>query len=219
MKEKRNTLQPGCDCNRFRTGQDMFFDNPGDTVSKPRLLLHSCCGPCSSAVIERLYPDFDLTVFFYNPCITNRAEYERRKAAQIQLINAMNLEICPGGNTIKFVEGDYEPEAYLSIVKGLEGAPEGGERCTLCFEMRLAKTAAYASASGYPLYATTLTVSPHKNYALITEIGKRYAAEYGIEYLDRDFKKKAGFQRSVQLSKQYGLYRQDYCGCDFSKRD
>jgi predicted adenine nucleotide alpha hydrolase (AANH) superfamily ATPase len=196
----------------------MFFGNPGSTVSKPRLLLHSCCGPCSSAVIERLLPDYDITVFFYNPCITDREEYEKRRDAQIQLINALNLDVCTGGSTINYVEGDYEPASYLELVEGLEDAPEGGERCKVCFEMRLAKTAAYASASGYSLFTTTLTVSPHKNYVLITEIGKRYAEKYGIEYLDRDFKKKAGFQRSVQLSRQYGLYRQDYCGCDFSRR-
>ena len=194
------------------------FDPVRTGIQRRRVLLHSCCGPCSSAVIERLLPDYDITVFFYNPCITDREEYERRKESQIKLIQAMNEASCLGAGSLDFVEGTYDPEIFLDRARGLKEEPEGGARCTMCFQLRRARTAAYAASHGYSIFGTTLTVSPHKNYALITEIGNRCAEEYGIEYLDRDFKKKAGFQRSVQLSKEYGLYRQDYCGCEFSRR-
>ena len=185
---------------------------------KPKLLLHSCCGPCSTAVIERLAPDYDLTVFYFNPCITDEEEYRVRKANQIAFIEAFNKDNAYD-DEVKFLEGDYEPELYLELVKGLENAPEGGERCTLCFMQRLRETAKTACEQGINIFTTTLSVSPHKDYARISKIGKDLAKEYDIEFLDMDFKKKAGFQRSVQLAKEYGLYRQDYCGCEFSKRD
>ncbi len=195
-------------------GNDPF----GAGLDHRHLLLHSCCGPCSSAVIERLLPSFDITVFFYNPCITDREEYEKRKENQIKLIECMKARARVGLGNLDFVEGDYDPERYLDLVKGLEQEPEGGARCTVCFRMRLAQAASYAKGHGYPIFGTTLTVSPHKNYGLISEIGQELAAQYGIEFLDQDFKKKAGFQRSVQLSREYGLYRQDFCGCEFSRR-
>lgn len=181
------------------------------------ILLHSCCGPCSSACIERLLPDYRVTVFYYNPCITDREEYERRKRNQISLIDQMNI----GRETesaIRYVEGNYCPEEYLEMVSGYEKEPEGGARCTLCFRQRLAGTASYAAAHGFELFTTTLTVSPHKNYPLISSIGKEEAERAGIRFLDIDFKKKDGFHRSVILSKKYGLYRQKFCGCDFSRR-
>ena len=194
-----------------------------------KLLLHSCCGPCSSACIERLLPDFDITVFYYNPCIDDRDEYEKRKANQIKLIESINDKgIIRSGEAVQtydgkmphvdFVEGDYDPERYLELVKGLENEPEGGARCPVCFRMRLTSAAKYAKANGYDAFTTTLTVSPHKNFPLISGIGAEVGEEVGIDYLPYDFKKKDGFLRSIQLSKEFGLYRQDYCGCNFSKR-
>lgn len=190
-----------------------------DKNKLPHLLLHSCCGPCSTAVIERLAPDFNITVFFYNPCITDRDEYEKRKENQKKLINVLNRNRKDREESIDFVEGEYDVADYFERIRGLENLPEGGERCTVCFEQRLEKTAEYAAKEGFPIFATTLTVSPHKDYRLISDIGDRFAEKYNLRFLDRDFKKKAGFQRSVQISKEYGLYRQDYCGCQFSKRD
>lgn len=185
---------------------------------RPKLLLHSCCGPCSTSVIERLIQDFDLTVFYYNPCITDEEEYQRRKANQIAFIEEFNnTSLCI--SKVKFMEGDYNPETYFELVSGLEAEPEGGARCTVCFNQRLKETARNAKKYGFDYFTTTLTVSPHKDYERISKIGKALGEEYGVEFLDMDFKKKAGFQRSVQLAKEYGLYRQDYCGCVFSKRE
>lgn len=195
-----------------------------------RILLHSCCGPCSSACIERLLPDYDITVFYYNPCIDDREEYEKRKENLNKLIDAINEKgMTKDGEPVatydgddpdvKFSEGMYDPERYHELVKGLEGEPEGGARCTVCFRMRLYEAARFAKENGFEAFTTTLTVSPHKNFKLISEIGKEVGDEIGIEYIPYDFKKKDGFLRSIQLSKEYGLYRQDYCGCNFSKRD
>lgn len=194
------------------------FAGIGSKDTRPKLLLHSCCGPCSTSVIERLAPDYSITVFYFNPCITDREEYQRRKDAQKSFIDEFN-RTTPGLDTIKLVEGDYIPEEYLKKVEGLENEPEGGARCQVCFRQRLKETAHKAKEMEMDYFTTTLTVSPHKNYTLISNIAKELAEEIGIEFLDMDFKKKAGFQRSVQLAKEYGLYRQDYCGCDFSKRD
>lgn len=207
----------GCSCGYEPAQHSCTQLGTGEAVMKPALLLHSCCGPCSTAVIERLAPDYDITVFFYNPCITDADEYEKRRAAQISFIEKFNQRQA-GRNKIHFIEGEYEPEAYFEAVSGFSNEPEGGARCTICFRQRLGRTAAAAKAMGYGLFTTTLTVSPHKNYPLIASIGKAAAEENGIEFLDMDFKKKAGFQRSIQLSREYGLYRQNYCGCDFSKR-
>ena len=198
-------------------------------MSGEKLLLHSCCGPCSSACIERLLPDYDITVFYYNPCIDDRDEYEKRKANQIKLIQAINeTGIYRNGEPVRtyngekpnvdFVEGDYDPERYLELVAGFEEEPEGGARCPICFRMRLTAAANYAKQHGFDAFTTTLTVSPHKNFPLISSIGEEVGRAAGIEYLLFDFKKKDGFLRSIQLSKEFGLYRQDYCGCNFSKR-
>ena len=193
------------------------FAGMGSKETKPDLLLHSCCGPCSTSVIERLMPDYKITVFYFNPCITDLEEYEKRKANQKAFIDAFNRE-TPCVGKVKFIEGDYEPGKYYELVKGLEKEPEGGARCEVCFKQRLRETAKKAKSLDMDLFATTLTVSPHKDYETISKIGKELAQEYGLEYLDMDFKKKAGFQRSIQLAKKHGLYRQDYCGCEFSKR-
>lgn len=187
---------------------------------KPELFLHSCCGPCSTAVIERLIPDYDITVFFYNPNIDEREEYEKRKKTQLQFLTDYNrtLEEMPGACPVKFAEGDYEPKDFYRAAFGLENEPEGGARCVACFRLRLEETAKEAAARGFRLFTTTLTVSPHKNYPLISGIAKDIGQKAGVEFLDMDFKKKAGYQRSVALSKEYGLYRQRFCGCSFSRR-
>ena len=181
------------------------------------LLLHSCCGPCSTAVIERLAEEFDITVFFYNPCITEEEEYLRRRENQKKFLdqfNARRLDRDP----IRMMEGPYHPGIFLKQAEGMEQEPEGGARCSMCFTQRLEKTAETAQLNGFELFGTTLTVSPHKNYKRISEIGQQIALKYSLTFLDRDFKKKDGFKRSIELSRQYDLYRQNYCGCRFSKR-
>ena len=174
---------------------------------RPRLLLHSCCGPCSSYVLEYLSDYFDITLFFYNPNIQPAEEYEKRLSAQKQL-----LERAKYKNPVAFLAGEYEPQRFFEAVKGLENCREGGARCEKCFELRLSKAAELAKKGGFDYFATTLTVSPHKNAVLINEIGGRYQ-----NYLPSDFKKREGYKRSIILSKEYELYRQDYCGCIFSK--
>ncbi len=185
-------------------------------AEKKHVLLHSCCGPCSTACIERLLPDYKISVFFYNPNITDPEEYERRKAAQIQFIDALNLSALDD-EKVKMIEGEYLPEDFYKVCSGYSNEPEGGARCTECFKLRMERTAQVALKTGNPIFTTTLTVSPHKNYPLISAIGTELAALYGLEFLDIDFKKKNGFQRSIELSKEYGLYRQNYCGCEYSK--
>ena len=174
---------------------------------RPRLLLHSCCGPCSSYVLEYLSDYFDITLFFYNPNIQPAEEYEKRLSAQKQL-----LERAKYKNPVAFLAGEYEPQRFFEAVKGLENCREGGARCEKCFELRLSKAAEIAKKGVFDYFATTLTVSPHKNAVLINEIGGRYQ-----NYLPSDFKKREGYKRSIILSKEYELYRQGYCGCIFSK--
>ena len=191
-------------------------DEAGLKVSKNRLILHSCCGPCSTACIERLLPDYNVTVFFYNPNITDREEYEKRKEAQLKFINLYNEKLSDK-DKIQFIEGEYLPEEFYDVASEYASEPEGGVRCTECFKLRLERTAQAALRTGNTVFGTTLTVSPHKNYNLISAIGWELSVKYNLEFLDMDFKKKAGFQRSIQMSKEYGLYRQNYCGCEFSK--
>lgn len=183
--------------------------NGVNIMEKPKLLLHSCCGPCSTSVLERLLDDYDITVFFYNPNITDPEEYEKRKASQINFLNSY-------GKSIDFMEGDYDVESFYKGVKGLENEPEGGRRCIKCFRLRLKETAKMAKMLGIKNFSTTLSVSPHKSYQDIKAIGTEYE-EKDLNFLKEDFKKKDGFSRSIQLSKEYGLYRQSYCGCKFSK--
>ena len=182
-----------------------------------RLLLHSCCAPCSSYCMEYLRDYFDLTVFYYNPNITLTAEYEKRVAEEKRLIEAYNR--MPGKRSIQMKEGAYDPERFYEMAKGLERCPEGGERCFRCYELRLRETARVAAEEGYGLFTTTLTISPLKNAAKLNEIGERLAKEYGVAFLNSDFKKRGGYQRSIELSKEYALYRQDYCGCVYSKAE
>ena len=182
---------------------------------RPTLLLHSCCGPCSTACIERLLDDYEITVFFYNPNMSDLEEYQRRTKAQRTVIERFN-EIIGEGREIKYIESPYEPEEFYEAVKGYEDEPEGGKRCTKCFGVRLGETAKVAKQYGYEYFTTTLTVSPHKNFKLISEIGNAVSEKIGVTYLDENFKKKDGFKRSIELSKKFGLYRQDYCGCEYS---
>ncbi len=207
----------GCGCVCCEDSAQMPPDDFGETVERPSVLLHSCCGPCSTAVVERLAEEFNLTVFFYNPCITEEEEYLRRRSAQKKFIEAYNRENL-GRFVIRYMEPDYRPADFLEITRGLEDEPEGGARCTVCFRQRLEKAAETASMKGYDFFGTTLTVSPHKNYGTISGIGRKLALKYGVSFLDRDFKKKDGFRRSIELSKKYDLYRQNYCGCKYSKR-
>ncbi len=181
---------------------------------RKRLLLHSCCAPCSSACLEYLLPHFDITLFYYNPNITAEEEYLHRVSEQQRLIKELGEDMAAD---IHFAQGAYEPELFLKKVKGLEACPEGGDRCRVCFELRLSKAGAYASEKGFDFFTTTLTISPLKNAQLLNELGLRIGKECGTEYLTSDFKKKNGYKRSIELSARYGLYRQDYCGCAFSR--
>lgn len=177
---------------------------------KPRLLLHACCAPCSSYVLEYLSSIFDITLFFANPNITPFEEYQKRLDELKRLVKEMKLDI-----DIK--EDNYNADEFYAIAKGLENAPEGGERCKKCYRLRLEKAAREAKIGEYDYFTTTLSISPHKNAAWINEIGGELENEYSIKFLPSDFKKKNGYKRSIELSKQYGLYRQNFCGCEFSK--
>ena len=180
----------------------------------PALLLHSCCGPCSSSVLERLTEDFRVTVFYFNPGIAPEAEYQKRVEEQKRLLAEM-----PAKYPVSFLEGRYAPEEFYEMAKGWEQEPEGGERCFRCYRQRLRETALKAAEGGFDYFTTTLSVSPMKNAAKLNEIGMLLAKEYGVKYLVSDFKKKDGYRRSVELSEKYNMYRQDYCGCVFSKRE
>lgn len=181
------------------------------------LLLHSCCAPCSSAVLEKLQEIFEITVFFYNPNISEDTEYKKRVEEQKRLIEAFNKKNsdCP----IKMIDGDYEPQEFYKIAKGLETCPEGGERCFLCYGLRLEKTAQLAKEAEFDYFTTTLTISPLKNAGKLNEIGEEMSEKYGSVFLPSDFKKKEGYKRSIELSKEYDLYRQNFCGCAFSKAE
>lgn len=190
-----------------------------DTAGKQgkKVLLHSCCAPCSSYVLTYLRQYFEVTVFYFNPNITEDAEYRKRVIEQKRLIEQLNAE--GGGYEITCIEGDYEPRSFLELVKGYETAPEGGERCKLCFRQRLEATAVLAKKQEFDYFATTLTVSPLKNATVLNEIGLELGEVYDVAYLVSDFKKKDGYKQSIELSKKYDLYRQDYCGCAFSKAE
>ena len=181
---------------------------------RPKLLLHSCCAPCSSAVLERLTAAFDITVFFYNPNIAPEAEFLHRVDEQRRLIAQM-----PHEGAIELIQGEYDDQAFYALAKGLEQVPEGGERCARCFHLRLERTARLAAEKGFDYFTTTLSISPLKNAQKINEIGEELAEIYQVSHLPSDFKKKNGYKRSIELSGEYELYRQDYCGCVFSKRE
>lgn len=179
----------------------------------PRLLLHACCAPCSSYVLEYLSRYFAITLDYYNPNIYPEAEY-RRRAAECAAFVAQQPHVYP----VTYKEAPYRPEEFYAAAKGLEAVPEGGERCFACYALRLEQAARQAAAEGYAWFCTTLSISPHKNAQKLNELGLALGQKYGVRYLPSDFKKKGGYLRSTQLAKEYGLYRQDYCGCVYSMR-
>ncbi len=180
----------------------------------PSLLLQSCCAPCSSYVLEYLSRYFKITVFYYNPNIYPPDEFFRRRAEQERFIS-----LFPVQNPIGFIGAEYESERFYDAVKGLENIPEGGERCFACYRLRLEKTAALAKKKGFDYFTTTLSISPHKNAEMLNKIGGELGEKYGVSYLFSDFKKKNGYKRSTELSRLYGIYRQNYCGCVFSMKE
>ncbi len=180
----------------------------------PKLIIHSCCAPCSSYVLEYLSRYFKITVLYYNPNIFPKEEYEYRISEQERLIDSMQFV-----NDVKLIASGYTPEDFYSAVKGNENEPEGGKRCRLCFNVRLRYTAALAKKMNFDYFTTTLSISPLKNVEVLNKLGAEIGKEYGVEYLQSDFKKRNGYKRSVELSKEYGLYRQDYCGCIYSKME
>jgi len=183
---------------------------------KQKLLLHSCCAPCSSYVISFLKNDYDITVLFYNPNITDKNEYEKRKNEQMKLLSILDIDFFENENPC---DGEYNSDLFYNQIKGLENEKEGGERCVKCFALRLHKSAETAKQNKYDVFATTLSVSPHKNAKTINEIGNSIEKELNIKYLEADFKKNDGYKKSIELSKKYDLYRQNYCGCIYSMRN
>lgn len=183
---------------------------------KKKLFLHSCCAPCSSYVLEYLRKYFEITVFYYNPNISEQEEYQRRVIEQKRLIQEMN-DARPDLGRINIYEGNYDPAVYFEMIKGYEQDQEGGNRCQICFTMRLDETARVAAKEGFDYFTTTLTISPLKNAERLNQIGQQMADKWSIPFLPSDFKKKNGYKRSIELSKEHDLYRQDYCGCIFSK--
>lgn len=185
-----------------------------DLENPPSLLLHSCCGPCSTSVLELLSDYFKVTLLYYNPNIYPREEYYKRLEEQKKVLEKVN-----GRFEIKFLEGRYDPAEYFDAVKGVEQLPEGSQRCFNCYELRLKEAAEFAKNLNMDYFATTLSVSPYKNAQIINELGEKIAQEYEVKHLPNDFKKKDGYKKSVELSKKWNIYRQDYCGCPFSKRE
>lgn len=195
----------------------LLFENQLNRIKEkgkvPTILLHSCCAPCSSHVITFLKEYFDITIIYYNPNIYPYEEYKKRKDEQIRLLNEIKSK-----NKLNIIDCDYDNNIYEKTIKGLEQEKEGGNRCYKCFWLRLDKTAQIAKENNYDYFSTTLTISPYKNSAVINEIGKELETIYNITWLYSDYKKKDGYKKSIQLSKEYNLYRQNYCGCIYSKR-
>ena len=180
--------------------------------AKPKLLLHACCAPCSSAVLERLREHFSITILYYNPNIYPPQEYHRREQELERFLQDAGM------SGISLIELPYDPQEFYTAVKGLEAEPERGERCTVCYRLRMEQAARYAAAHGFDWFTTTLSISPVKDPVRINQIGQELAQKYGVAHLPSEFRKKNGYKRSLELSAEYGLYRQDYCGCVFSAR-
>ncbi len=198
----------------MKTNYQLLLDETLKNIKKgSRLLLHSCCGPCSSYVLTYLLDYFDITVFYYNPNIQPIDEYQKRLTEQIKVINAISK------NKIKIVTLEYDEQEFFQKVKGLEEEKEGGKRCPICYRLRLEKTAEYAKEHGFDYFTTTLSVSPYKHSDILNNIGKSLETKYQIPYLYSDFKKKDGYKKSIELSKKYNIYRQDYCGCIYSLKE
>ena len=181
---------------------------------RPKLLLHACCAPCSSYTLEYLSKYFDITVYFYDPNISPEEEFFKRAEELKRLLSEMPLD-----GAVSLIVEDYDSDEFYSAVKGLEDLPEGGQRCYVCYKLRLERTAKLAAERGFDYFATTLSISPYKNARWLNEISEELAGIYSVAALPADLKKRGGYKRSIELSKEYGLYRQDYCGCVFSKRD
>ena len=184
------------------------------SVNKPSLLLHACCAPCSSYVLEYLSDYFEITLFYYNPNIVKLEEFDKRVKELYKLLGLNGLE-----DRVKVIVPEYNNNEFYETIKGYENEPERGRRCYKCYELRLRKTAEFAGNNGFDYFCTTLSISPHKNAEWLNEIGERLGKEYNCSYLVSDFKKKGGYLRSIELSKEYDLYRQNYCGCVFSRVD
>ena len=204
MENKRN----------FQRELDLILKDISSRDTKPVLLLHSCCGPCSSYVLEYLTQFFYIKLYFYNPNIHPEEEYKKRLEAQYKVIKSMQLE-----NSVEIIEGEYDPNIFFSKVQGFESEPEGGERCHICIKMRMEAAALAAKKQNADYFATTLSVSPHKNALYINQTGKDLENIHQVTYLLSDFKKKNGYKRSIELCRMFDIYRQDYCGCVFSFRD
>ncbi len=196
----------------FQQKTDGIIEQIIKSGKTPTLLLHSCCAPCSSYTLEYLTKYFNVTIFYYNPNISPESEYRIRLDEQQRFINYIEWD-----HKVNLVEGEYIPEDFYNIAKGLEDVPEGGQRCYKCYIQRMEKAAIYAKENGYDYFTTTLSISPHKNATWINEIGEQLSNNHNINYLYADFKKKNGYKRSIELSKEYNLYRQEYCGCIYSK--
>ena len=190
---------------------DKIIEEIKDNEKVPTLLIHSCCGPCSSYVLEYLSKYFKITIFYYNPNIYPEEEYKKRLGEQRKIIKEMAFP-----NPANLIEGDYDYNGYLDYIKGLEEEVEGGSRCFKCYRLRMEEAAKYAKDNGFDYFTTTLSISPYKNAKKLNEIGEQLEKKYNIKYLYADFKKKNGYKRSLELSKKYNLYRQHYCGCEFS---
>ena len=193
---------------------DKVIEDNESAGVRPSLLLHACCAPCSSYVLEYLSKHFSITLLFYNPNIFPKEEHDFRLEELHRFIGEAQLS-----SDIELISCDYEPERFFEIAKGLEKLPEGGERCRRCYELRLSKTAAIASMHNFDYFTTTLSISPYKNAQWLCEIGEAEARAHGVKYLFSDFKKKGGYKRSCELSAKHGLYRQDFCGCVYSKAE
>lgn len=213
---KKSTSPLGVFNNTKQAGYNGHFSNFTPDQEKPSVLLHACCGPCSTACVERLVSDYSVTLYYYNPNITDKDEYLLRRDTLIQFIKAFNEE-HKDEYVVNFIEGAYEPEKYLCKAEPLKEEPEGGKRCDMCFSMRLTETARKASELSMDYFTTTMSVSPHKNYDKIKTLGLILEEDSSSKFLDIDFKKKNGFARSVEMSKQYGLYRQNFCGCEYAR--
>ena len=192
---------------------DETINNIVKENKRPKLLLHSCCAPCSSYVLEYLTNYFDITVFYYNPNISSYEEYEKRYKEVQRFIHDFGLE-----NKVSFIRGDYDNDKYEKLIEGLENEKEGGTRCEKCYYLRLEETCRYAKEHGFDYFTTTLSISPYKNSEKLNNIGKKLEDEYDVLYLLSDFKKKNGYKRSIELSREYNLYRQNYCGCIYSQK-
>ncbi|MCF0203545.1 MAG: epoxyqueuosine reductase QueH [Bacteroidaceae bacterium] len=209
----------------FQKELEHLIEGMGDRV--PSLLLHSCCAPCSSYTLEYLSRHFNVTVLYFNPNIMRMQEYGLRLSEQERFINEFNekCDAAPvgeereGHNPVCLIAGRYEPKDFVDAVKGYEKGPEGGERCRLCYRLRLEETARIAKEKGFDYFCTTLSISPLKRADWINEIGESLSETYGVKWLVSDFKKREGYKRSIELSAEYGLYRQNFCGCEYSRRE